>query len=199
MRLYMTAPSPFVRKCRVVVREKGLVERVQEVVADPYANDPDLVAANPIAQAPALVADDGTAFTDSPLICAYLDAIGSGTRLIPDGEAQWKVRRLEALADAALEMGVKLVLENRRPEHERSPSWIARWTAGMGRALDALEAWNPPADPLDLGVIATGCTVTWIGFRHPDFDWKSGRPNLTALSEKLEQRPSFRETYPAAS
>ena len=198
MRLYMTAPSPFARKCRVVVREKGLVDRVEEVAADPYANDQALVAANPIAQAPALVADDGTAFTDSPLICAWLDSIGSGPRLIPEGEAQWRVRRLEVLADAALEMGVKMVLENRRPEHERSPTWLGRWRDGMARALDALEAWDPPAEPLDLGVISTGCAVTWIGFRHPDFDWKQGRPKLAALSERLEQRPSFRETYPAA-
>lgn len=197
MRLYMTVPSPFVRKCRVVAREKGLAGRVEEIVADPYANTPELVAANPIAQAPALVADDGTAFTDSPLICAYFDAIGSGPKLIPSGDDQWRVRRLEVLADSALEMGVKLVLENRRPESERSPSWIARWTEGMGRALDALEDWNPPADPLDLGVIATGCAVTWIGFRHPDFDWQKGRPNLTALSAALEQRASFRETHPA--
>lgn len=200
MRLYMTAPSPFARKCRVVVREKGLADRVKEIAADPYANDPALVAANPVAQAPALVTDDGTAFTNSPLICAYLDAIGSGSRLIPQGgEAHWRTRRLEVLADSALEMGVKMVLENRRPESERSPTWLARWRDGMTRALDALEAWNPPADPLDLGVISTGCAVTWIGFRHPDFDWRKGRPNLAALSDRLEKRSSFRETHPAGA
>lgn len=198
MRLYMTVPSPFVRKCRVVIREKGLASRVEEVIADPYANTPELVAANPIAQAPALVTDDGVALTDSPLICAWLDEIGAGPKLIPaSGDDHWRVRRLEVLADSALEMGVKLVLELRRPQSERSPSWIARWRDGMGRALDALEAWNPPAEPLDLGVIATGCAVTWIGFRHPDFDWQTGRPNLVALSEVLEQRASFRETHPA--
>lgn len=198
MRLYMSAPSPFVRKCRVVVREKGLKARVEEVLADPYSNDPGLVAANPIVQVPSLVDDDGTVWNNSPLICAWLDSIGTGPKLIPEsGEAHWRVRRLEALADGALEMGVKWVLENRRPESERSPSWIQRWQDGMNRALDALEAWNPPAEPLDMGVIATGCAVTWIGFRHPGFGWQQGRPNLVALSEKLEQRESFRETHPA--
>lgn len=197
MRLYVTLPSPYVRKCRIVVREKGLEARIEEVVADPYANDPGLVAANPVAQAPALVTDDGASFIDSPLICAYLDSVGSGPHLVPaESDAHWRARRLETLADAALEMGVKLVLENRRPEAERSASWIARWKDGMARTLDALEAWNPPADPLDLGVISTGCLVTWIGFRHPDFDWKTGRPNLVALQAKLEARESFRATYP---
>ena len=93
MRLFITAPSPYVRKCRIVIREKGLTDRVQEVTADPYANDPDLVAANPIAQAPALLTDDGQAFADSPLICAYLDSIGTGPKLIPEAATNvWTLR-----------------------------------------------------------------------------------------------------------
>ena len=200
MRLYITHPSPFARKCRIVAREKGLAGRVEEVVADPYASDPALMAANPLAQVPALVADDGTVFTDSPLICAWLDAQGQGPRLLPpesEGEAHWRVRRLETLAAGALEMGVKLVLEKRRPESERSASWMERWTRNMGLALDALEARAPRPEPLDLGVITAGVAVTWIGFRHPDYDWRSGRPNLVALQAALEARPSFRDTYPA--
>ena len=198
MRLYFTHPSPFARKCRIVAREKGL--ELEEVVADPYANDPSLLLANPSAQVPALVADDGVVFTDSPLICAWLDSVGHGPRLIPErGEAHWTARRLEVLADQALEMGVKWVLENRRPEHERSPGWIARWQEGLTRCLDALESWAPPAAPLDIGVITTGVALTWIGFRHPDFDWMSGRPYLVALQAELEARPSFQATFPRAA
>lgn len=197
MRLFISAASPFARKCRIVVREKGLADRVEEVAADPYANDPALVAANPLVQVPALATDDGTVFTDSPLICAWLDAQGTGPRLLPaDGEAHWRVRRLETLASGALEMGVKWLLELRRPESERSPTWIARWRDNLGRALDALEAQAPRAEPLDLGVITAGVAVTWIGFRHPDYDWKTGRPGLVALQAALEQRDSFRDTYP---
>ncbi|KAK0338810.1 hypothetical protein LTR94_037094, partial [Friedmanniomyces endolithicus] len=84
----------------------------------------------------------------------------------------------------------------RRPEHERSPSWIARWTVNMGRALDALETAAPDAEALDMGVLTAGIAVTWIGFRHPDYDWKTGRPNLVALQAALEQRPSFIDTFP---
>ena len=198
MKLYITAPSPFARKCRIVAREKGLADRIEEIVTDPYASDPALVAANPLVQAPALVADDGTVFTDSPVICEWLDALGAGPRLLPpEGEGRWRVKRLETLANGALEMGVKLVLEKRRPETERSAGWMERWTLNLGRALDALEAWAPPAAPLDMGVITTGVALTWIGFRHPDIDWAAGRPNLAALQATLEQRPSFAETRPA--
>jgi len=198
VKLYITAPSPFARKCRIVAREKGLIGRIQEIAIDPYASPAELLAVNPIAQAPALVTDDNTAITDSPVICEWLDRNGSGPMLLPlDGPDRWRVKRIETLAGAALEMGVKLVLEQRRPEAERSASWIARWTDNMARALDALEAADLEAEPLDLGVITAACAVTWIGFRHPGFDREAGRPRLVALRERLEDRPSFRETVPA--
>ncbi len=197
MKLYITPPSPYARKCRIVVREKGLADRVEEVVADPYANAPELLASNPIVQVPTLIAEDGQPVNDSPVICEYLDALGEGPRLLPaDGAERLRVRRLETLANAALEMGVKLLLELRRPEHERSASWIERWTTNMGRALDALEAARPDADRLDMGVITAGVAVRWIAFRHPDFDLASGRPGLLALSAALESRPSFVDTQP---
>jgi glutathione S-transferase len=198
MKLYITAPSPFARKCRIVAREKGLSDTIEEIAIDPYSSPPELTALNPIAQVPALVTDEGLVITDSPNICEWLDQKGTGPRLLPtDGPERWQVKRIESLAAAALEMGVKLVLEKRRPEGERSPSWIARWTENMARALDALEAAGVRPDPLDMGTITAGCATTWIGFRHPDFDWASGRPTLVALTAALEARPSFIDTRPA--
>jgi glutathione S-transferase len=197
MKLYITAPSPFARKCRIVAREKGLIDRIEEIAIDPYASPDELIAVNPIAQAPALLTDDGVALSDSQLICEWLDAHGTGPRLLPpEGPERWRIRRVETLAAGALEMGVKRLLELRRPESERSPSWLVRWTTNMARVLDALEADALAPDPLDIGVITAGCAVTWIGFRHPDFDWKTGRPGLVALQAALEARPSFRETVP---
>lgn len=198
MKLYVTAPSPFARKCRIVAREKGLIDRIEEIFVDPYANTPALVAANPIAQAPCLIAEDGEPIINSPLICEYLDEIGACKRLVPDNATdRLRVCRMDALANAALEMGVKLVLEKRRPEAERSPSWTRRWTENMTRALDAVETALPECDDLDMGVITAGVAATWIGFRHPDFDWRTGRPRLVALRDRLEARPSFVETFPA--
>ncbi|MCA3718846.1 MAG: glutathione S-transferase N-terminal domain-containing protein [Brevundimonas sp.] len=198
MKLFIAPPSPFARKCRIVVREKGLLDRVDERLVNPYESPEALLAVNPIAQVPALLTDDGEAILDSPVICEWLDRHGSGPVLLPvDGLERWRVKRAEGLASAVLEMGVKLVLEKRRPESERSPSWIARWIENMGRALDALEAADIAADPLDMGVITAGCAVTWLDFRHPDYDWKTGRPGLVALQAALETRESFRQTVPA--
>jgi glutathione S-transferase len=197
MKLYITGPSPFARKCRIVAREKGLIDRIEEIAVDPYANAPELLASNPVVQVPTLIAEDGLPLNDSPVICEYLDGLGAGPRLLPvDGAERLRVRRLETLGNQALEMGVKRLLELRRPEAERSPTWIARWTENMGRALDALEAARPDPARLDMGVITAGVAVTWIGFRHPDFNWRDGRPALVQLQAALEDRSSFSQTRP---
>jgi glutathione S-transferase len=197
MKLYITTPSPFARKVRIVAREKGVADRIEEIAVDPYANAPELLATNPVVQVPTLIAEDGLPLTDSPVICEYLDALGAGPRLLPaEGAGRLRIKRLETLANATLEMGVKLVLEKRRPEAERSPSWIERWTFNMGRGLDALEAAAPDADDFNMGVLSVGIVVSWISFRHPDYDWQTGRPRLVALQAALEQRPSFQATAP---
>ena len=55
MKLYITTPSPFARKVRIVAHEKGLSERVEEIAVDPYANAPELLATNPVVQVPTLI------------------------------------------------------------------------------------------------------------------------------------------------
>ena len=102
MKLYITVPSPYARKCRVVAREKGLADRIEEIAVDPYANAPELLASNPLVQVPTLIAEDGLPLNDSPVICEYLDALGTGPRLLPEsGEERLRVRRLETLARKA--------------------------------------------------------------------------------------------------
>jgi len=202
MRLFVSPASPFARKCRIVIREKGLSEGVEEVAADPYADDPGLLGANPIAQVPALEIKGGRWLSDSPLICAYLDSLADGPSLVPDlrsdPAAHWDARWRETLADSALEMAVKLVLENRRPESERSPLWQARWSAGLHRALDRIEAEAAlDSDRLDLGTIALGVVGPYLELRHPALRWREAHPRLAALCDALDARLSFAETRPA--
>lgn len=196
MKLYFTPASPFARKCRILIREKGLLGRVEEAFADAVKGDPALNAVNPLGQVPALVDDAGVAWTDSPLICARLDAMAPMPRFIPDGEARWSALRREVIADGAMEFGVKMRLEGTRPEAERSPNWIARWRAGVLRSIDAAEHAAEP-DAFDIGAVATVCALTWLDFRLPDLGWQAQHPKLVALQTNLEQRSAFRETAPA--
>ena len=116
MKLFVNSGSPFARKARIVVRERGWAPGVEEVFTVPVESPDDLVGANPVAQIPALIGDDGVCWQDSTLICAWLDAKGEGAPLLPpaDSAAYWAVRRLEAAAVALIEMNVRMVLENRR-------------------------------------------------------------------------------------
>ncbi len=196
MKLYYSPASPFARKCHILIREKGLSDRIEEVRADPLGGDDALAAVNPLMQVPALIDDDGVAWTDSPLICARLDALAPSPRFIPDGEARWDVLRREVIADGLMEFGVKIRLENTRPESERSAKWIARWRAGVLRGIDAAEASADPAG-FDLGAVASVCALTWLDFRLPDLNWAPSHPKLAALQQTLEARASFRETAPA--
>ena len=41
MKLYITVPSPFARKCRIVAREKGLIGRIEEIAAEVAAAEPE--------------------------------------------------------------------------------------------------------------------------------------------------------------
>jgi len=198
MKLFITIPSPFARKVRIVAHEKGLGGQIEQIIVDPYANAPELLETNPVVQVPTLIAQDGMPLNDSPVICEYLDGLGTGAVLLPaSGTPEWlRVKRIETLGNQALEMGVKLVLEKRRPENERSAMWIDRWTSHMGRALDALEAENLSADEVNIGTITAAIAASWIGFRHPDYDLATGRSKLMAFNLAMEQRESFVETDP---
>jgi len=189
MKLFINSGSPFARKVRIVVREIGLLPRVEEIFTVPVDSPPDLVAANPLVQIPALIDDDGVCWTDSALICARLANDGNG-------DADWAVRRLEVLGDGILEMCVKMVLENRRPEHERSPFWLKRWQDNMVRGFAVADGLCPAPDVYDQGAMTLAVAATYCDFRYPHIDWRSVAPKVAALQEVMEKRQSFIDTYP---
>ena len=200
MKLFISSTSVFVRKVRVVIREKGLVDRVQESAAVPVESAPELVAVNPLSQLPALIGDDGTHWSDSNLISAWLDTQGDGPRLLPDAgtDAYWRVRRIETAASGMAEMLAKIVYENRRPENERSPFWLQRWENNLLRAFEQAEAVCPDADVFDMGTLSLTLAATFCDFRMGHLDWRSRAPKIAAMQAELEKRQSLIDTYPKA-
>lgn len=204
MRLYISSASPFVRKIRIVLREKGLADQVVEKIVNPIENDPGLVAAHPLAQIPALELDNGQVLSDSLLIAHYFEEASTGTKLLPpmSDDSYWTVRHQEVTANQILEAAVKLVLEGRRPEAERSSSWLARWTQGLERGLAVAETQIEAADlagRLTLGSLSLVVAHTYLKFRFPNLMPAGAYPRLEALCEVLEQRDSFKATSPFVS
>ena len=198
MKLFVSSTSVFVRKVRIVARERGLTGRIEEVTAVPVEAAPDLVAANPISQLPALVDDDGNTWADSGLIAAWLDSQGEGPGLLPDyaSPAYWRVRRLETAASGMTEMLAKIVYENRRPENERSPFWLKRWEGNLLRAFAHAGTLCPSPDVFDMGTLSLAIAATFCDFRQPHLDWRAVAPRIAALQAALEKRQSFIDTYP---
>lgn len=196
MKIFINYPSPFARKVRIAVRELGLAGRTEEVAVVPVESAPDLVAANPVAQIPALIDDDGQAWTGSSLICQYLSARHGGHLLPDDESARWAALRLDAAADALIEMNVRMVLELRRPESDRSAFWMKRWEDNLRRGLAAIEAHCPGPDTFHLGAMTLAVAATYTDFRFPHIDWRVASPKVAALQAEMEKRPSFIDTFP---
>ena len=75
MKLFYTHNSPFARVARVFLREKGLRDRVEEVLAKLRGPENVILRHGPAGKAPALLTGAGRLLTETPVICAYLDTL----------------------------------------------------------------------------------------------------------------------------
>ncbi|MQP65779.1 glutathione S-transferase [Niveispirillum sp. SYP-B3756] len=196
MKLYAAQTSPYARKVRVLIAEKRAGARVELVLIDPWSDPAALHQAVPSGKVPALVTDEGWALGESWAIADYLDSVLPGPRLLaPDGPERWQALRRSALAQGLMDAVFAAVIEGRRPAGERSPGWVERQKAAIGRSLPVLEAMEPPA-LFDLGAISLACALDYLDFRHADLDWRAGCPVLATWFAAVDQRPSMRITDP---
>jgi len=118
----------------------------------------------------------------------------------PPGPARWRVLRLEALADGIADAAVACVMEKRRPAATRSADALAWQKAKIARGVDRLETevahFPANGEGLDAGTIATGATLGYLDFRHPDLGWRAERPKLSRWFEGFAARPSMLSTTP---
>lgn len=199
MKLFGSPGSPYARKVRIVLAEKSIAhEFIIARGAAPGSPVPDY---NPLAKVPTLVRDDGRGLYDSVVIVEYLDAIGSGPKLIPaDFEARIEVKRWEALGDGITEAAVNINHEYREPAgHQRPQAWFDRQQLKIDRGLaimnnDLGDSAFCYGDRYTLADIAAGYTLDYLDFALPEFAWRKTHPALAKLSMRLAARPSFSTT-----
>lgn len=198
MKLFYSATSPYSRMVRLVVLEKGMQDKVELMLCNPFEDAQTLKTVNPLGKVPVLVLDDGDALYDSPVICAWLDNQSAFNPLIPEtGKAHWRVRRCEALADGILDAAYNTVMERRRPEGERSMNWIQNWTGEITNALVMVEAdVNDLGDSVTLAHLAFATALGYLEFRLPEIEWRDNGPATAAWYDIFRKRASMCETQP---
>jgi len=199
MKLFGTPGSPFARKVRIVLEEKRIPhDYIIERGSAPGSRVPQF---NPLGKVPTLVLDDGRGLYDSPVIVEYLDALGTGPRLIPEAPGERvEVRRWEALGDGIAEATVAINHGYREPpEKQHEPAWFERQQLKIDRGLAVMEK--------DLGAgafcfggrftladIAAGYALSYLDFALPELEWRKAHPALARLAARLAARKSFSGT-----
>src|SRR4029450_5726030 len=89
MKLAYSPASPYVRKVNACAIARGIDKQIERWTVG--TTDPALLEFNPLSKVPTLITDDGARLYDSPVICEYLDGVGSAPKLFPAaGPARWK-------------------------------------------------------------------------------------------------------------
>jgi glutathione S-transferase len=197
MKLLGTDTSPYTRKVRLVLAEKGIPFTFE--VAPPREPGSEVPRTNPLGRVPTLLLDDGTAIYDSPVICEYLDGLNDRPVLIPrtDPAARMRVRRWEALADGIMDSAVAVRLESLRPADRQDPAVLALHGNAITRALAhaagklAGRTWCE-GDGLTLADLALVSALLYLDLRLPERDWRGTHPELRDWSARILERPSLK-------
>lgn len=195
--------SPFVRKVRIGLAEKGIAHQVNPVVPLPPANsDPAFRKMSPLGKIPAY--EDGDfAISDSSIILAYLERTQPTPPLVPENprdqaRAQW----LEEFADSKLAEGVGTVFFQRivAPNIMKQPTDQAAIDAALGETLPPLfDYLNEQIGDNEFFVggrftiadIAIGSMLRQFQMAGESVD-AARWPKLAAYAERILGRPSFK-------
>lgn len=189
--------SPFARKVRIAASVLGLSSKIDVRPVDLEDPADSVRVQNPLGKIPVLVAEDGNAYYDSPVIVEYLDHVAGGGKIIPkDATARFAALRLQALGDGILDACILLVYEGRyRPADKLVQVWVDRQNDKVARGLKALEDAPPAITAMpDVGQITLACV---LGYRDLRFGgtWRKDYPKLVEWHDKFAaQFPVFEET-----
>ncbi len=198
MQLYISPTSPYARKARIVVLEKGLADEVRIIPINPWEDPSELRAVNPLGQVPVLVTDDQTVLFDSRVICQFLVMANNNPPL--PGQEGWErinVLRWEALADGMTDAAVNAFLGRKSNGGEPDTPAIKRQLDKIRAALEVMQDGLPDLErPLNLGTIACGTALGYLDLRFSDLSWREQVPRLGEWFDEYAKRPAMVETKP---
>ncbi|TCH96818.1 glutathione S-transferase [Roseococcus sp. SYP-B2431] len=199
-RLISATPSPYARKVRIALIEKGIAFELQTEV--PWHEATATPAYNPLEKLPVLVLPGGDGIYESRFILEWLEVRHPTPRLLPDTpEEILAARQVEVVADGICDAVVLLFFERQRAAP--SAEWIARQRrkveGGVRSLAERAEAAREGflvGGRFGLADIAAGTALRYLAVRFQEFDWARLYPALARMSARLEARRSFADTVP---
>jgi glutathione S-transferase len=203
-KIYGSGLSPFVRKVRVVMAEKGLPYDIDQI--NPFAPPPEFLAISPLKRIPVLRDTDRgepNTLADSSIIADYLEHKHPKPALYPSdpylrASALW----FEEYADTAIAqcIGPGLFLERVVKKFQRLKTDEAVCQATLTEELPPLLGYLEAqlgskewfvGDAFSIADISVA--TMFVNFKHSGESVDAGRwPKLAAFVKRAHARPSFR-------
>lgn len=224
MRMIITPTSPFARKARILIAEKGL--ECQTETAMPWDDAPAVADNNPLRKVPILLAD-GLTITGSVLICEYLDALSPPHFLPQEFGARMAVKARDEIAQGGMESAAAVIMAGRVAPAMKDDAWKEWLLTKTKKAIahfeveDANSGGNAnnannangnngnggdngksrlgnPESP-DMADITLACLLDFITLRMPQMEWQKANPKVAEWHKKIQTRPSLTQTAPPAA
>lgn len=203
IQLISATPSPYARKVRIVLAEKGIpFELATEVPWDATTKTP---LHNPLEKLPVLLLEDGSAVYESHYILEYIEAKFPGTMpmLSTDVDEKLLAKKVEVVVDGMCDALVLLFFERQRAESAQSEEWKARQLRKVEGGFKALAEWVGTKDfivggKFGLADVAVGSVCGYTDVRFKDYPWREKYPDLAKYTDRLNERQSFKDTVPFA-
>jgi len=193
--------SPFVRKVRVALAEKGIPYDLDPIV--PFNVSPEYKKRSPLGKIPCLTPKEGVHIPDSSVIIAYLERTHPAKPLYPENPEDFaRALFLEEYGDSALVQALAV------PFFQRiiAPMFLNQKTDDAA-IKTALETTAPPllawldeqigkkkffvADRLTIADIAIASP--FVNFMHSGENLDAKKyPNLARFVAEMHERPSFK-------
>jgi glutathione S-transferase len=199
LKLISATPSPYARKVRIALAEKGIpFELITEV---PWNSTTATPKYNPLEKLPVLILEDGTSVYESSYILEWLELKYPETPLLPkDVDGILAAKKLDVLCNGVCDAVVLTHFERLR-EGGGSAPWLARQgrkIEGGMREMAALigdKTWAV-GHQFGLGDIAAASAAGYLAVRFPELKISERYPVFAAYCERLEQRPSLLNNKP---
>ena len=197
-KLLSATPSTYARKLRIAPAEKGLPSELLTKV--PWNTTTTTPRYNPLEKLPVLLLPDGSSVYESSYILQYLELKHPQTPLLPnDINDELAARKVEVLGDGVCNAVVLLLFEKMRagggglewPTRQRLK--IDGGVAEMAK-ISGSQRWAS-GNSFTLGDIAVGTAVGYLRVRFQELRRQMLYPGLASLSDRLEQRPSFKKRF----